>query len=285
MPSIAVITDTDASLPAELAAQYGIRQVPISVHFGNETFRTGIDIDDRGVFERVDREGRLPTTSAPSPGEFEMAFREAFDTGADAAICICVSSEVSGTYAAAVTARDMLPEHDITVIDSRNLSIAQGVMAIAAVEAAKEGASVDACVARARDMGSRSHVFAALSTLRYLAMSGRVGRIAAGMADLLNVKPILTVRDGGLDMLERVRTQRKAWARVIELVREATGGERPEQMYIVHTNALDDARRFEELVREHLPCPATIQIAGLTPGLSVHTGAGLVGLGVVTARP
>ena len=94
MPSIAVITDTDASLPADLAARHGIRQVPITIHFGQDTLLTDFDIDDAGLFERVDREGKMPTTSAPSPGQFSEAFGDAFASGADAVICICVSSEI-----------------------------------------------------------------------------------------------------------------------------------------------------------------------------------------------
>lgn len=120
VPSTAIITDTDASLPAEVAAQYAIRQVPIAVHFDDKPFLTGVDIDDARLFERVDREGSLPTTSAPAPGDFLRAFQDAFDEGADRVICLTVSSKVSGTYDAA------------------------------------------------------------LATLRYLAMSGRVGHLTAG---------------------------------------------------------------------------------------------------------
>jgi hypothetical protein len=149
MSSIAIITDTDASLPAEVAARYGIRQVPITVHFGQETFETGVDIDDARLFERVDREGKLPTTSAPAPGKFAEAYQAAFDAGAETVICFCVSGEVSATYSAAVNARDLLPEHDITVVDSRSFSMSQGFMVLAAAEAAQEGASKDEITAQA----------------------------------------------------------------------------------------------------------------------------------------
>ncbi|MBC7237098.1 MAG: DegV family protein [Chloroflexi bacterium] len=283
MSRIAIITDTDSSLPADLAAAYGIRQVPISVQFGDETLDAAFEIDDATLFARIDKENKLPATAAPSPGRFEQAYREAIAEGAEAIVCFCVSSEVSGTYNAALLAREMVSECPITVVDSRRLSMGQGYMALAAAEAAQRGASVEEVIAYAEDVGSRSHLFAALATLKYLAMSGRVGHLAAGMASLLNIKPILTMRDGKLELLERARTTRRAWARVIELTREVVGAKCPERMAVLHVAARDDALAFAQQLRQAMPCPDDITICELTPGLSVHSGAGMVGVTVITA--
>ena len=281
MSSIAIITDTDASLPADLAARHGIQQVPIMIHFGQDTLRTEIDIDDAGLFARVDREGKLPTTSAPSPGQFLEAFEAAFAAGADAVVCLCVSSAISATYAAVLAAKVMLPDRIIEVIDTRAVTMVQGFMALAAAEAVQAGADVAGTVATALALGDRAYLYGAFSTLKYLAMSGRVGHLAAGFGNLLSVKPIVTMRDGKLDLLEKVRTRSKSLARVVELTGEVLAGRTIQQMAVLNVAVPHEAVAFEAQLRAALPCPETIIHAHLTAGLSVHTGAGMLGVVVV----
>lgn len=283
MPKIAIVTDTDASLPQELAARHHIEQVPITVHFGDEVYESEVDLFEAEMFARIDKEGVLPKTAAPAPGKFAKAYTKAFESGADQVICFTVSSEVSGTFGAALAARELVPDRDITVVDTRSLSMGQGFQVLAAAEAAEAGASKEEIIALTQDVLGRSHFYAALATLKYLAMSGRVGHLAAGMANIFNIKPILTIRDGKLDMLEKVRTRKKAWARAIELSQEALGEQQVERMALVHSNALMEAQAFESILRESMPCPKDLIYANLTAGLSVHSGAGIVGLGFVVA--
>lgn len=284
MSSIAIITDTDSSLPARVAHEAGVIQVPIKLHFGEETYKTGEDMDDTQVFARIDREGELPTTSAPSPGDFANAFLRAFEEGAEELICFTVSGEVSATYEAALAGKDMVDQGRLTVVDSRSLSMGQGYMVLKAAELAAQGADTEEIIYAAEDVRDRTHLFAALSTLKYMAMSGRVGHLTAGMANILSIKPILTIQDGKLDLLEKVRTKKKSWHRLIELVRESLAGKGVEAMSLLHVDAREDARDFEHLLRENVDCPESIPCYDLTPGLSVHAGAGLVGVTFVKAR-
>jgi DegV family protein with EDD domain len=284
MTKYAVITDTDASISLAQAEKLSIRQVPIIVQFGEESFRAVYDIDDRQTFSRIDSAEKLPTTSAPSPGQFVQEFKSAFDQGAEGILCFTVSSEVSATYAAAVTASKDFPGKDITVVDTRSLSMGQGFQVLYAAEALQKGASRDEALAIAKSVEERTHFFAALSTLKYLAMSGRVGHLTAGIANLLNVKPILTIQNGKLELIERVRTKNKAWARLIELAGEKITGHSIERMAIAHVAAAESAAEFESSLRKSFVCPPEISRCELTPGLSVHSGAGLVGVGIVLGK-
>jgi DegV family protein with EDD domain len=284
MARIAIVTDTDSSLEVGLATRWNIRQVPITVHFGDQVLETGVDIDDAALFARVDREGRLPTTAAPSPGKFAEAYRAAFEEGSDAIICFTVSGEVSATYAAALAACDAFTGKAITVVDTRSLTMAQGFQVLAAAEAAAAGASQEEILHAAADAGERTHLYASLATLKDLAMSGRVGHLAAGMASILNVKPILTMRNGRLDLLERVRTQGKSWERVLELSVQAAAGRPLERVSIFHVAALESARQFESLLRQRLDYSGEILYAEVTPGLSVHSGAGMVGVAFMVGK-
>ncbi|HSB65266.1 MAG TPA: DegV family protein [Anaerolineales bacterium] len=277
MPGIAVITDTDSSIPFDLAAQYNIHQVPVTIHFGEESYEAVYALSDADTFRRIDQAGQLPTTAAPSPGKFIEAYKNAFSSGVEKIVCLCVSSEMSATYSAALSACELFPGREIRVIDSRSLSMGLGYMALAAAEAASQGASMADIAQVIEETRQRTHLYAALSTLKYMAMGGRVTNLTAAFASMLNVKPILTIRDGKLDLLERVRTQKKAWERVIELSAIQVGNQQIEKMSILHVNAPKMANEFKLEIQSRMHCPSEILSVEVTPGLSVHSGAGMVG--------
>ncbi len=278
MPKIAIVTDTNASLPTELIARHSIRMVPIPVHFGAETLLSCAEIDDAALFARVHHGGSYPTTSAPSPGQFASAYQAALDSGAEEVICFCMSSAASATYSSALQAREMTPAGKIHVVDTQRLSLGMGFMVLSAAEAAEAGATSQEIMDLAQDVSRRTHFFAALATLKYLAMSGRVSHLRAGVGDLLHFKPILSIHEGKLSLRERVRTQSRAWQRLIELARQSLDGGQAARMAILHVNDLPQAQRFEQQVRTALPCPDDIFFTEATPGISLHAGAGTIGL-------
>ncbi len=283
MATIRIVTDTDSSLPPQVAEEYGIIQVPITIHFGEETYKDVEDIDCAKTFARIDRDGVLPTTSAPSPGDFAEAYQRAFDTGGDEVICFTVSSEVSATYKSALTGKEMIEAGRVTVVDTRSLSLGQGYMVLEAAELAREGRDRDEIIAQAKSIGDKAHLFAALSTLKYMAMSGRIGHLTAGMANLLNIKPILSIQEGKLDLLEKVRTKGKSWQRVIELIDQQVGNQRIEKLSILHANALEDAEVFKEQLCSQIQYQALTPLYEINPGLSIHAGSGLVGVAFTIA--
>jgi DegV family protein with EDD domain len=281
MPHYAILADTDSSLPISLAEDLGIGLVPIQIQFDDGTTYNDLTMDNARLFARVDREGRIPSTAAPAPGAFQSAFEAALQGGAEGIICYCVSSAVSATYGAAVLAAESLGEADITVVDTGTLSMAQGFMVLAAAEAARQGASKQEILGAAAAVGERAALYGALSTLKYLAMGGRVPHLAAGMAGLLNIRPILSVQEGKLDLLEKVRTRQRAWSRLVALCQECVGQGQMARWALLHVNAEPEALALGELLRSEIACAAEPLLVPLNPGLAVHTGAGLVGVALV----
>jgi DegV family protein with EDD domain len=284
MSQITIITDTDSNIPLELAMKYNIVQVPILIQFGDDSYRDVYDIDNDTIFARIDKEGKLPSTAAPSPGQFAEAFKAAFASGSDSILCLNISSEMSATYTSARQAASMFPDKHIEVVDTRSLAMGQGYMVLAAVEAIAKGASMEEAITAAEDIRSRTYIFGALATLKYIAMSGRVSALAAGLAGLLDIKPILSLQNGKLELLEKIRTQSKSWNRAIDLTVEKVSGRKIEKMSILNVKCPDYARQFESLLHAAIPCPKEITHTDLNPGLSTHTGAGMVAVVFVVAK-
>jgi len=282
MSKIAFVTDTDSSLPPDVAREYGVTLVPIPVSFGEDNYITGETIDDAKLFEIIDATGKLPTTAAPAPNAYEKAFQDALDSGADQIICICCSSKVSAIYNNAQIAAKSFPDADISVIDSLQLSLAQGFMVLSAVEAARKGADKEAILKLVDDLRDRAYVYGALPTLKYLAMGGRMGKLAASVANTLEIKPILTSQDGKLDLLEKVRTWKKARNRLVELAASCTEGKTVQKVGIIHVNNKEGALTLHKLLAEKVDLPEDFLLAEFTAGLSVHTGSGVIGFVFIT---
>lgn len=277
--AVQVMVDSTADIPPERARELGIGVVPLSVLFGEEAFRDGIDLTGAQFYAKLQSSPVMPTTSAPSPGLFEQAYRDAIAAGATGILEMSIASTLSATYSVAkqvatmVAAETQVP---IEVIDSRTVSAGFGLPAEIVAREAREGASLADLKAHAESLLSRVRLFATLDTLEFLQRGGRIGRAAAIAGTLLNLKPILQVRDGEVLPLERVRTRGKALERIGQLV-EQLGP--LEALAIVGTDE-ESRSSLADIMRRFWSGP--IAFSDLGPVVGTHAGPGASGAIAIT---
>jgi DegV family protein with EDD domain len=276
---VAILTDSASDLDPKEAAANGISIVPLLVTFGSATYRAGVEMSAATFWERmVAPDAPFPKTAAASPGEFRDAYEAAFQAGAEAIVSVNVAGTLSGAIKSAEIARDMLPEREIHVVDSRSASMAQGILARLGVELAADGRSATEIAQRLEARTTDMRVYVALETLEYLKKGGRISGPAAAIGTLLSVKPIIRVKDGVVDTVDKVRTRSKARERLIELITE-----RPiERLAILHTVS-PDVEAFRDEVLRRAPgldaADVTIDLVG--PSVGPHLGPGCVGAAVL----
>jgi len=270
---VKIVTDSTADIPTELAAELEITIVPCNVHFGLETYRDGLDLSKEAFYTKLKTSSTLPTTSAPAAGLFEATYRK-LTSETDQILSIHLASALSAIYNSAYLGAEAISDVGITLIDSGQASMGLGWLVIAAARAAQEGRSLAEIVALLEDMMPWVRVFAALDTLEYLQKGGRVGKAVAVLGTLLNIKPLIEIRDSAVLPLERVRTRRKSIQRLIELV-AALGP--LEELAVLHSNAPQEAQRLAEELSFLHPLER-ILIAEV--GVIIGTHAGPNGLGV-----
>lgn len=279
MARVAIFTDSASDLDPDEAAASGIHVIPLLVTFGDETFRAGVDLDTSQFWERMlAADAPFPKTAASSPGDFKDAYEAAFEAGAEAIVSIHVASTLSGTIKSAQIARDMLPDREIHVVDSLTASMGQGILARMATELAEADVAAEEIAATLEARVTDIKVYVALETLEYLKKGGRISSARAAIGTLLSVKPIISVEQGEVDTVDRVRTRSKARERLIELVTE-----RPvERIAILHTMAPDiESVRSEILARvpDLDPGSVTIDLVGASVG--PHIGPGSFGAAIL----
>ena len=274
MADIRVVTDSGADLPKDLAAELGIRIVPLTIHFGDEERRDGADLSTDEFYRRL-RAGEMSRTTQPAPADFEAVYRALQEEGADAVISCHLSSAMSGTMQSASIAAQAV-DVPVHVVDTRSASMGNGLVAIECARLARAGAGVEEILARARDVIARQRILFMVDTLEYLQRNGRIGRAQAFLGGLLNVKPILTVEDGVVAPLERARGRAKAVSRLLErMVEEA--GETPQRVAVMHGDAPAEAAELAVQIRARVPV-AELITAVLGPTVGTHAGPGTLGM-------
>lgn len=283
MPSVAVLTDSTAYLPAEVAHRLDVTVVPLLVVIGDRVGAEGVDVTPADVAVAL-TEGSVPvTTSRPSPQAFATAYAEVLArTGASALVSIHLSADMSGTAEAARLAAHGQPDVDVRVVDSRSLAMGLGFPVLAAAEAAQAGASVDDVIAAAERCRERTRVLLAVDTLEHLRRGGRIGAAAGLLGTALAVKPILQVANGRLALREKVRTTSRATRRLVELaVEEAADG--PVDVAVHHLAAANRAAELTRQLRERLPALASAYCSEVGAVVGAHVGPGAVGV-VISRR-
>ncbi len=277
---IHVITDSTSGLPAPLAQQYDIPIIPQVIMFGDESYLEGIEMDHATFLRRLRSAKSLPKTAAPPPGLFAEQFQRLAGPG-DTVLCIHPSAELSGTVRSALTAAADFPDADIRVLDTRTIAGPLAALVVLAAQWARQGEDADTILARLQALAPRAHVYFLVDTLEFLQKGGRIGGAAALIGSVLQVKPILELRDGRVEPLERERTQRKALARLKDLVlaRAARGAEA--HLSVLHAGAPEAAQALADDLAGQLDAPDVL-IMDLTPAIVTHTGPGVLGVGFFT---
>jgi DegV family protein with EDD domain len=276
---VTVVTDSTSDLPASVAAASGVRVVPLTINFGDQTFLDGVDITSARVRELLERSPGPVRTSPPPAATFEAVFREEMESGRDV-VCVTISGILSETIQVAQAAAEAVAPARIAVIDSGTTSMGLGLIALEGAATARHWAGLRAVSSSITTARRHSSLFAAVPTLDSLVAGGRVGRAGRLAGSALALKPILTVRDGIVTPVERPRSWPKAIDRLAELARMRAP---LAALAVVHTGDLTAAERlFTELAP--LAEPDRVYLTEAGPALSIHTGPGAVGVALLHAK-
>ncbi len=280
MRKVAVVTDSTTYVPQDLMAKYGIRVAPQVLIWDGVTYLDGVDMQPGEFFRRLAQAKHLPTSAQVPVRKFYEIFRELHESGHDI-LAVVLSSKLSGTVGAARQAREMLPEARIEVVDSYTVAMATGFVVLAAARAAAEGATLEECRALAERAKEHGGLLLTVQTLEFLHRGGRIGGAARLVGTLLKIKPILEVRGGRVEPLEKTRTRRKALQRVVDIVAERTAGHEIVRIAALHANAEEDARWMMEHLRERIQ-PTETLLSIVSPVIGTHVGPGTVGIAYMT---
>lgn len=279
---VKIVADTTAGIANQVAERYGISIIPQVIIFGSESYLEGQEMDHATFMARLTESKDVPKTSAPPPDLFVEVFKRLVPQG-EPIICIHPSSELSGTARSATVAATDFPGADIRIIDTRLIGSPLATLVTLAASWAEAGVAAPMIETRIRDMVPRSRVYFLVATLEYLARGGRIGGAAALLGSVLRVKPILTLRDGRADQLEKTRTHRRALARLKELVLEEIPRDGSGYLSVMHAAVPDQAERLAGDLGGALSLPS-VPIMDVPPAIVTHAGPGVLAVAFFVAE-
>jgi len=268
--TIKIVTDSTADIPSALAKELGITVVPLYVRFGDETYRDRVDITEDEFYQRLMNDPIHPSTSQPTPQDFANVYRE-LSQQADGIVSIHISSKLSGTCNSALQAKELVAtECPVEVVDSEMVSMGLGLLAIEAATIANSGKDLQQVVEEVKQLISSTHVWALFDTLKYLALGGRIGKAKALLGSILNIKPVLLVKDGEMAPAGQVRTRAKGIGVLCDFVNKVID---IQDLAIVHSTTPDEAQALADRIGAMFD-KDRIRLARLGPALGVHAGPG-----------
>ena len=248
MAGVRVVTDSACDLPQDLVDELGIVIVPLTIRFGSEELRDREELSATEFYAKMAKSQALPETAAPSPGAFEEAYRRAGADGADAVVCVSISSDLSATFQSAqLGAKALEGELPVKVVDSHSITMGQGTMVLEAARAAAAGADADEIVRLVEDLVPRTRVYGALDTLDHLKKGGRIGGAQAMIGSVLSIKPIIDISSGKVEQEAKPRTRGKALRYLVDKVRSDGA---VQHLAALHGGA-PDYEEFMALLGEH----------------------------------
>jgi len=280
MTSVHIVTDSSCDLPDDLIAEMNIKIVPLKIRFGDTEFVDRVELTTDQFWEKCQISDELPSTAAPSPGAFVEEFQNAAREGATGVVAIILSGELSATIEAAQQAAQLVKDEiEVTVIDSRTVTLGLGSVVIGAAAAANSGASIEEVTAIATDSINRTQVHAALDTLENLRKGGRIGAAGSLLGSMLSIKPLIEVRNGVVEPAGKQRTRGKALSYLVGVVEQ--NADQIDQIFVTHA-ACDDVDSFLEQVRSVVNVEVLVGQVG--PVVGAHAGIGTIGVAFQTAN-
>ncbi len=276
---IKIVTDSTCEGPADIMRLPELTVVPLSVVFGREALKDQVEITREQFWARLPKADPLPTTSQATPADFVDPFRRLTDAG-DEVVALIISSKLSGTYEAAVQAKEALAGRPIDVVDTYSVSVGMGLMLQTACEMAGAGATRAQIVARMLQMRDEIHIDFALDTLEYLQRGGRIGKAQALVGSLLNFKPLLGIKDGEIVPVSRLRSRRKALDKMLDMLAHQVQVRGPQvRLGVTHAGVPDEAAEVAQKLSAEFRTPNVFTCI-LGPVVGVHVGLGTIGAAV-----
>lgn len=270
---VAIVTDSACDLPVDVTDRLGIDVVPLTIRFGSEEFVDRVELTPTEFWAKCAASPTLPETAAPAPGQFEAAYRRAAERGAPGVIVVNLSGALSATMQSAqLAARSVAGEIDVRVVDSRSVTLGEGMIAVELARRAHDGAAIDELAAAGADLVRRGRVWGALDTLDNLRKGGRIGNARALLGTVLSIKPIVEVRDGVVEEGGKQRTRGKALAFLVEKVRSYGT---ITNLAVLHADS-SDVDQFVAMLAEHYP--DEILVGDIGPVIGTHAGRGTIGV-------